>query len=123
MSTVSQVEFFSTAMNQHVSYTVILPDVGEGPFPVLMQLHGLSDSHMGWLQRTRILGYAADLPMAIVFPDGGTGAYLNWLGYGRLDACDTSKLGSRTSTRKRVSRSNEARSITMCHVGAVADLS
>ena len=84
MSTVSQVEFYSAAMGQHVSYTVILPDVGEGPFPVLMQLHGLSDSHQGWLQRTRILGYSSNLPMAIVFPDGGTGAYLNWIGHDRI---------------------------------------
>lgn len=81
---ISRVEFFSPAMGQHVSYSIYLPDVGEGPFPVLFQLHGLTDSHTAWIQYSRIVKHAANYPMVIVFPDGGTGAYLNWLGHERI---------------------------------------
>ncbi len=81
---IGKMEFYSPAMGQHVTYTVILPDAGEGPFPVLMQLHGLTDSHAGWVQYSNIARHAAGYPMVIVFPDGGTGAYLDWIGHERI---------------------------------------
>jgi S-formylglutathione hydrolase FrmB len=81
---IGKIEFLSPAMGQHVSYTVILPDAGEGPFPVLMQLHGLTDSHAGWVQYSNIARHAAGYPMMIVFPDSGTGAYLDWIGHDRI---------------------------------------
>ncbi len=84
MSSICKMEFYSPAMGQHVSYTVVLPDAGEGPFPVLMQLHGLSDSHATWINHSNIALHASGYPMMIVFPDGGTGAYLNWIGHDRL---------------------------------------
>lgn len=80
----ARIEFYSRAMGQHVTYSLYLPDVGEGPFPVLFQLHGLTDSHAAWLNQSNIVRHAAGLPLAIAFPDSGTGAYLNWIGHERI---------------------------------------
>lgn len=80
----ARIEFYSQAMGQHVTYSLYLPDVGEGPFPVLFQLHGLSDSHATWINHSNIARHAAGLPLAIAFPDTGTGAYLNWRGHERI---------------------------------------
>lgn len=80
----ARVEFYSQAMGQHVTYSLYLPDVGEGPYPVLFQLHGLSDSHATWINHSNIARHAAGYPMVIVFPDGGTSCYLNWLSEGRI---------------------------------------
>lgn len=78
------IEFLSPAMGQHVSYNLYLPDVGEGPYPVLFQLHGLTDSKDGWITRANIVRHLTGYPIAVAFPDGGTGAYLNWLGHDRV---------------------------------------
>lgn len=80
----ARIEFYSQAMGQHVTYSLYLPDTGEGPFPVLFQLHGLTDSHAGWLNHSKIVRHVAGLPLVIAFPDSGTGAYLNWKGHDRL---------------------------------------
>lgn len=78
------IEFYSEAMGQQVTYNVWLPDRSAGPYPVLFQLHGLSDSCHTWIQRSNILRYAEPYPMAIAFPDGGTSCYLNWKGPDRI---------------------------------------
>lgn len=80
----ARIEFFSQAMGQNVAYSLLLPDTGEGPVPVLFQLHGLSDSHEAWITRSNIVRHAADLPLIIAFPDTGTSAYLNWPGHERI---------------------------------------
>jgi S-formylglutathione hydrolase FrmB len=67
-----------------MSYCIVLPETGEGPFPVVMQLHGLGDDHRSWIDRTNIVRYAETYPLVIVFPDGGTSGYLNWKESGRL---------------------------------------
>jgi hypothetical protein len=44
---VGNIEFFSKALGFPVTYTVILPNdhiVGPGPYPVLLQLHGMGDT-------------------------------------------------------------------------------
>lgn len=80
----ARVEFYSQAMGQHVTYSLFLPNVGAGPFPVLFQLHGLTDSHATWINQSNIVRHAANLPLAIAFPDGGTAGYLNWIGNERI---------------------------------------
>lgn len=80
----AKIEFYSPAMGQHVSYSVALPRVGEGPFPVLFQLHGLTDSHATWVNHSNILRHVAEYPILTVFPDSGTGAYLDWIGHDRI---------------------------------------
>ena len=74
---VATVRFFSPALARHTTYSVILPIVGDGPFPVLMQLHGYSDDHAAWLHSSNLVHHAAPYPMIIVLPDGGTSGYLN----------------------------------------------
>lgn len=82
--TVANIRFFSEALGTRTTYNVIVPDEGEGPFPVLMQLHGLNDDSNDWLLRSNLMRYVADLPLIVVLPNGGTSGYLNWKTSGRL---------------------------------------
>lgn len=81
---VAQVEFFSESLKQHVSYNVILPVSGTGPFPVLLQLHGYTDDHFAWLRRSSLVRHAEPYPLIIVLPNGGTSFYLNLTSAGRF---------------------------------------
>ncbi len=83
MST-AKVQFFSEALGKWTSYNVILPDAGEGPFPVLMQLHGLTDDCNSWIEKSNIVRHLDGVPLVVAFPDGGTHFYSNWKGSGRL---------------------------------------
>lgn len=67
--------YFSHALVKQTAAYVLLPEVGEGPFPVLYLLHGLSDNHTIWLRRTSIERYVANLGLIVVMPDGGRGFY------------------------------------------------
>ena len=75
--TVTTVQFFSDGLNKRSQYDLLLPETGDGPFPVLMQLHGLTDDSHSWVQQSNIARYAARYPMIVVLPDGGTSGYLN----------------------------------------------
>lgn len=86
---VATVQFFSPALNRHVHYNVILPKEGAGPYPVLLQLHGLTDDYTAWVQKSNLAEHAGRYPMLIVMPDGGTSGYLNLVGSERrLDIDD-----------------------------------
>lgn len=74
---VVNVQFFSQSLNQHVHYNVILPREGAGPYPVLLQLHGLTDDYTAWVYKSNLVEHASGYPMLIVMPDGGTSGYLN----------------------------------------------
>jgi S-formylglutathione hydrolase FrmB len=65
----------SQVLGKQTATQVLLPDVGEGPFPVYYLLHGRSDDHTVWLRRTRLEVYAAKLPLIVVMPDGQRGFY------------------------------------------------
>lgn len=82
--TTAALTFFSPALNQHVGYNVILPDRGDGPFPVLVQLHGLTDDHHAWIQRSNLVRYVERLPLIVVLPNGGTSGYFNWISGDRV---------------------------------------
>jgi putative tributyrin esterase len=69
------VHWYSSVLQKHVGARVILPDVGEPPFPTYYLLHGLTDDYTGWTRRTRIECYARGLPLLIVMPDGFRGFY------------------------------------------------
>ncbi|HQY31698.1 MAG TPA: hypothetical protein PK691_10435, partial [Thermomicrobiales bacterium] len=71
---VAEVRFFSEALGRWTRYQVILPESGDGPFPVVIQLHGLGDDSRSWLERSNLSRYAEKLPLAIVLPDGETSA-------------------------------------------------
>ncbi len=74
------VQFFSKALHHHVTYTAILPNpaFGKGPFPVLYQLHGLTDDHTAWLYRSNLVRHIEKWPFIVILPDGGTSFYLNY---------------------------------------------
>jgi len=82
---IASVQFRSEVMNKRITYNVILPDEGEGPFPVLIQLHGLSDDCNSWIQNSNLVRHVSGLPLVVVLPDGGTSAYLNWKTSDRLN--------------------------------------
>lgn len=74
------VQFFSKALRRHVTYTAILPNpaFGHGPFPVLYQLHGLTDDHTAWLYQSNLVRHVSKWPLIVILPDGGTSFYLNY---------------------------------------------
>lgn len=77
MTTVATVQFASAALGRQVTYTVLLPTVGAPPWPVLYQLHGWSDDHRAWLERSNLQRHLAALPLLVVLPDGGTSYWAN----------------------------------------------
>jgi S-formylglutathione hydrolase FrmB len=72
-----ELRYFSPALGKQTGCTVIVPEVGEPPYPTLYLLHGLSDDYTIWLRRTSIERYVADLPLMVVMPDGGRGFYID----------------------------------------------
>ena len=75
--TILTVRFASKALAKQTTFNVIHPDHGDGPFPVLIQVHGFSDDCNTWLTNSSIARHVANLPMIVVLPDGGTARYLN----------------------------------------------
>ena len=62
-------------LQKMVSLNVIVPDSGDGPFPVLYLLHGLSDDHTAWARRTSLERYVGGLPLIVVMPNGERSFY------------------------------------------------
>lgn len=80
------VDFFSDVLGMCAEMDVILPEKtqgqigmegkrGEGKYPVLYLLHGMSDDHTIWQRRTSIERYAADYGLAVVMPSTHLGWY------------------------------------------------
>ncbi|HWV24803.1 MAG TPA: alpha/beta hydrolase family protein [Thermomicrobiales bacterium] len=82
--TIARMEFYSAALGRQTSYNALLPDVGEGPFPVLFMLHGLSDNHNAWLEQSNLVRHVAGMPLVVILPNGGTSVYLNWTDSGHV---------------------------------------
>ena len=74
---VMTLRFHCEALGKQTTFNVIHPDGGDGPFPVVMQLHGYSDDSFSWLYNSNIVRHAGKYPMIVVLPDGGTSRYLN----------------------------------------------
>lgn len=70
-----QINWFSNTLRKAIDTWVILPNQGDGPFPVFYLLHGISDDHTSWMRRSRIEWYVRELPLIVVMPDGGRGFY------------------------------------------------
>lgn len=81
---IANIRFRSEALGKSTTYNLILPEQGAGPFPVVIQLHGLSDDCNSWIDRSNLSRHVEDLPLAMVLPDGGTSGYLNWKASDRL---------------------------------------
>lgn len=70
---IGTMQFLSKSLGRHVTYEVALPEreVGEGLFPVLFQLHGLSDDHSAYSRYSTLILEARLLPLIVVMPAGG----------------------------------------------------
>lgn len=66
-------QFHSQTLGHHVTYEVLLPEpsAGEGPFPVLFQLHGLSDHQSAYNLYSTLPLKARLLPLIVVMPGAG----------------------------------------------------
>lgn len=71
-----ELRFKSASLGKSEALNVILPD-GEGPFPVLYLLHGLSDDYSAWARRSGIERYLDGMGLIVVMPDGGRSFYCN----------------------------------------------
>ncbi len=71
--------YFSDVLGMNRTMSVILPQrtlnqigvsaaAGDGCFPVLYLLHGLSDNHTAWMRNTSIDRYVSPLGLAVVMP-------------------------------------------------------
>src|SRR3954467_4692075 len=65
--------FPSAILEKQVELHAIVPDAGDGPFPVLYLLHGGGDDSSNWLRWSRVELHARRLPLVVVMPDGGHG--------------------------------------------------
>jgi len=72
----------SQALGRHVSLTALLPEEGDGPFPVVYLLHGMMDDYSTWLRRTALERHALGRGLAIILPDGGLSWWRNDSEYG-----------------------------------------
>lgn len=75
-----QIQLYSESLQRPVSVSFLLPAPGRfnrERFPALLQLHGRYGSHTDWVTRTKLTVYIADLPLAVVVPDGA-GAHAGW---------------------------------------------
>ena len=72
-----QINFWAESLSNHRNMTVLLPDEakGDGPWPVLYLLHGMSQDDSMWCRLTRIERYVEPVPLIVVMPDGGRSLY------------------------------------------------
>ncbi|HEY3321650.1 MAG TPA: alpha/beta hydrolase family protein [Planctomycetota bacterium] len=117
-----QASFWSPVLQKQAQMYVILPDVGQGPFPVYYLLHGLSDDHTIWHRRTSIERYVAQLPLIVVMPDGYRGFYTdNDIGpaYGRYITQDVIGFTQRAFPARRERSGRCIGGLSMGGYGAV----
>nr|WP_296073448.1 alpha/beta hydrolase family protein [uncultured Actinoplanes sp.] len=69
--------FSSQTLELATSMTVVLPEEGEGPPPLLYLLHGLTDDDSAWTRNTSIERYATAKGIAVVMPAVHRSFYAN----------------------------------------------
>jgi S-formylglutathione hydrolase FrmB len=70
-------DFDSEALEMGTSMTVLLPDTGAGPPPLLYLLHGLTDDHTAWTRYSSVERYAQERGLAVVMPQVHRSFYAN----------------------------------------------
>lgn len=70
---VQEVKVFSESMKKDIPVMVVIPDGYDSKesFPVVYLLHGYSDNHRTWTERTDVEALADLYDVLIVMPDGG----------------------------------------------------
>jgi putative tributyrin esterase len=72
------ISFWGKAIKKQSQMSVCFPDRlegGNGPLPVLILLHGLSDDNTAWMRWSNIERHAAQMPLLVVMPDGARSFY------------------------------------------------
>jgi S-formylglutathione hydrolase FrmB len=72
-----RVDFAAETLELDTSMTVVLPQQGESPPPVLYLLHGLTDDDTAWTRFTSIERYATARGLAVVMPQVHRSFYAN----------------------------------------------
>lgn len=72
-----RVNFRGESLGKQSSLELHVPETGDGPFPVLYVLHGLSDNQTTWNLRVPLDAMVAELPLILALPDGERGFYCN----------------------------------------------
>lgn len=80
---VSNIHFFSQALNENRAVNVILPldyETSTSRYPVLYLLHGYTGNNTDWSLLTNLSEYAARYRLIVIMPDGSNGWYVNSAG-------------------------------------------
>jgi putative tributyrin esterase len=72
-----RVDYAAETLELDTSMTVILPQAGDRPPPVLYLLHGLTDDDSAWTRLTSIERYATERGLAVVMPQVHRSFYAN----------------------------------------------
>ena len=112
----------SRSMNKDIPTTVVIPDSygNDGPFPVVYLLHGYSDNHRTWVERTEVELLADEYGIIIVMPDGG---YDSWyfdsgiVSDYKYETFITSELVDYIDNRFQTIRNRSGRAITGLSMG------
>ncbi|MFF5294589.1 alpha/beta hydrolase [Paractinoplanes globisporus] len=72
-----RVDFAAETLELDTSMTVVLPQQGASPTPVLYLLHGLTDDDTAWTRFTSIERYASEKGLAVVMPQVHRSFYAN----------------------------------------------
>lgn len=72
-----EIRFPSEILGREVAMNAIVPNSGSGPFATFYLLHGMYDDYTGWMRRSRVECYVADLPLIVIMPDGQRSLYAN----------------------------------------------
>jgi len=116
-----ELHFWSAALEKQEAMNVIIPD-GDGPFPVLYLLHGLSDDYTIWQRRTSIERHVGGLPLIVVMPDGGRSFFCNISDGARYEdhiVRDVVDVVDRTFKTRRSAKSRAIAGLSMGGYGAV----
>ncbi len=67
-----QMQIYSPILRRQVTFSFRLPasaEVGPGPYPALLQLHGASEDHSAWITRTMLLIHLEGTPLIVIMPE------------------------------------------------------
>lgn len=71
------IHFRSQSIGRETEMNLLMPDAGEGPFPVLLLLHGLGGAYDSYVRSNNIENLLRGRPILAVMPDGGRSFYAN----------------------------------------------
>jgi S-formylglutathione hydrolase FrmB len=77
MHAVVTVRAQAPSLDRVVTYTALVPDHGDPPYAVLYQLHGASDDHTAWLEKSNLLRHLEGMPLLVVLPSGENSYYVD----------------------------------------------